>query len=421
MYSNIYNLNLAYHYNKLDCLVTIDFIGDLIDLKGLPLKSLTLYPVAAYQTNCPHIQIEKGYHPTLEDFYAWKDLCDGHECWVSGEGRERTWKYYPESKEYLADLLGRGVPCGRIDVAKLDDMSDLFSLVKYKDMINFAGIGSWNMSHVTDTSRMFVGVRAFNNDISSWDMSKVRYAKEMFKGVLGPELTDFAVGDSELDGFDWKTIEARKKEERPFLRKFFKNNGLAKWDMPSCMDVTDMFVGSFLENDYWTLPKIARSDECTVVSFYDDTDPEGPEREVHIPNGKAIDFLSKEIRKKIRLKNRKQDHEYHIHVFGGRYAKRSGDECKLLVKEFKAADDEAALSSLFEIELSNDPLDELCEKFKDDPVVKVFNSFDDYFNGKQPLNIQAPKRQEEIQEKNQEREEKEQSFFKRSFLGFWKK
>jgi surface protein len=35
------------------------------------------------------------------------------------------------------------------------------------------GTGSWDVSKVTDMSRMFYNAHAFNQDINSWNVSKV--------------------------------------------------------------------------------------------------------------------------------------------------------------------------------------------------------------------------------------------------------
>lgn len=62
------------------------------------------------------------------------------------------------------------------DVSLITDMSRLFmGLIKFND-----DISRWNVSNVTNMVQMFTGCECFNQDISEWDVSNVYNMLEMF-------------------------------------------------------------------------------------------------------------------------------------------------------------------------------------------------------------------------------------------------
>ena len=100
---------------------------------------------------------------------------------ASKEIVKRKFKYHPKTKEELLKLCrDESVYLGDIDTSKITDMSGLFSgnnEIKYSR--DFSGIEFWNVSNVTDMSKMF-SCSSFNQDISSWDVSNVKYMGGMF-------------------------------------------------------------------------------------------------------------------------------------------------------------------------------------------------------------------------------------------------
>lgn len=94
-----------------------------------------------------------------------------------------SYKYFPETKEELKDILtelikkrGNEGNFNDIDTSKITDMSYLFF-----DMDNFNGdISNWDVSNVKRMSQMFRGCRSFNQDISDWDVSNVSEINFMF-------------------------------------------------------------------------------------------------------------------------------------------------------------------------------------------------------------------------------------------------
>ena len=71
-------------------------------------------------------------------------------------------------------------------------------------------IAAWNVSHITDTSRLFAHAKLFDGDLSKWDVSSVKYMSSMFLGAAA------------------------------------FNSDISKWDVSSVQDMYAMFWGATL-------------------------------------------------------------------------------------------------------------------------------------------------------------------------------
>ena len=59
-------------------------------------------------------------------------------------------------------------------------------------------INEWDVSKVTDMSRLFNGKESFNEDISGWDVSSVNNMRDMFR--------DAKVFDQDISGWDVSNV-----------------------------------------------------------------------------------------------------------------------------------------------------------------------------------------------------------------------
>ena len=100
------------------------------------------------------------------------------------KNKSTNYKYFPETKEELQDIIkqrieqeGPEVNLNDINVSNITNMSYLFF------NSNFNGdISQWDVSNVTDMKFMFYNCKNFNQDISKWDVSNVTDMNEMFCG-----------------------------------------------------------------------------------------------------------------------------------------------------------------------------------------------------------------------------------------------
>ena len=99
-------------------------------------------------------------------------------------------------------------PIGEWDVARVTDMSNLFSGAR-----SFNGdISKWDVSKVKTMSNMFCGAKAFNGDVSKWDVSKVADMNFMF---------------SQAESF---------------------SDDISQWDVSKVKHMAGMFMGAMLFN-----------------------------------------------------------------------------------------------------------------------------------------------------------------------------
>ena len=79
------------------------------------------------------------------------------------------YKYFPQNKDELIKLVNnKKIKLSNIDISKVDDFSELFMDSRRYD---FSGIENWNVSHVTNMSKMFKRAVYFNSDLNNWNVS----------------------------------------------------------------------------------------------------------------------------------------------------------------------------------------------------------------------------------------------------------
>ena len=96
--------------------------------------------------------------------------------------KKNSYKYYPETKEELQDIIkqriekeGTEVNLNDINVSNMTDMSNLFVFLDFN-----GDISQWDVSNVTNMNGMFYRCEAFDQDISSWDVSNVKNSSNIF-------------------------------------------------------------------------------------------------------------------------------------------------------------------------------------------------------------------------------------------------
>ena len=93
------------------------------------------------------------------------------------KSKNNSYKYFPETKEELQDIIkkrikqeGIEVNLNDIDISHITDMSNLFEFLEFN-----GDISQWDVSNVTNMEYMFYACESFNQDISNWDVSNVFY------------------------------------------------------------------------------------------------------------------------------------------------------------------------------------------------------------------------------------------------------
>jgi surface protein len=120
--------------------------------------------------------------------------------------------------------------------AKLQEAVDLWVSDRASALGTYGEINTWNVSAITDMSRLFRNKTTFNDDISNWDVSNVINMSKMFAGESGSMVFDQPIGS-------WN-VSSVTNMEGMFYRASLFNQDISSWDVSSVTNMRYMFQGA---------------------------------------------------------------------------------------------------------------------------------------------------------------------------------
>ena len=118
-------------------------------------------------------------------------------------------------------------PIGKWDVSQVTDMSKIFLDLEDFDY----ALSNWDVSRVTNMGGMFDSALVFNQDLSKWDVSRVTDMQWMFNNALS-----FNQDLSNWDVSRVTSIGAMFRHAKSF------NQDLSNWDVSRVIDMQWMFA-----------------------------------------------------------------------------------------------------------------------------------------------------------------------------------
>lgn len=118
---------------------------------------------------------------------------------------------------------------GSWDVSKVTEMERMFCMAAAFNQ----DIGSWDVSNVTDIQLMFDEAKSFNQDINGWDVSNVTNMNNMFANA---EAFDQPIGDWDVS----KVTDMHNMFQ--FATSF--NQNIGSWDVCNVTNMNDMFANA---------------------------------------------------------------------------------------------------------------------------------------------------------------------------------
>ena len=149
-----------------------------------------------------------------------------------------TQQIYLKKMSYVPELVALYEIFPYIEYLPLKDKEIYIAVYYYikggksKDVIikNYGKIGDWDVSQVTDMSRLFQHAMYFNEDISRWDTSNVTNMESMF---------DLAKSFNQSIG-NWNTSKVTNMKEM-FKRAKKFNQDIGCWDVSKVTNMSWMF------------------------------------------------------------------------------------------------------------------------------------------------------------------------------------
>ncbi len=96
-------------------------------------------------------------------------------------------KNYMNSKKEEYGVNYFGTTLSNLDVSKITNMSNLFENFDFNRAVTKGyniNISGWNVSNVTNMTRMFAGSKYFNQNLDNWKVSKFAVDKDMFSDMI---------------------------------------------------------------------------------------------------------------------------------------------------------------------------------------------------------------------------------------------
>ena len=164
------------------------------------------------------------------------------------------------SMSYLLYESGINLNIGNWNVGNVTSMNGMLS-ANYSATSSFSGMKSWDVSKVTDMSKMFYGNGSFNIDIGNWDVSNVTNMSEMFYQAhsFNQDIGNWDVGkvtnmlgmfsgrflynqemDFNQDITNWNVSEVTDMSGMFLFAKNF-NQDIGDWDVNKVIDMNFMF------------------------------------------------------------------------------------------------------------------------------------------------------------------------------------
>ena len=155
------------------------------------------------------------------------------------------YKYFPQNKDELIKLVSnKKIKLSNIDISRVNDFSELFSKSQRTD---FSGIENWNVSHVTNMSKMFKRAVYFNSDLNNWNVSNVENMEGMFEGTV--------YFNDDLNSWDTSKV----KNMKGMFSKSKFNGDISTWNTSNVDNMFQMFADNTEFNgdiSSWDISKV---------------------------------------------------------------------------------------------------------------------------------------------------------------------